>query len=76
MTTNSTTALLEGAVRTASANVYAHRLNLPRQREYQRQLQEANQALDQHRRYTDPAGHAAEVERQYNEIGNAHYATL
>lgn len=48
---NPTTALLEDAVRTASNQVYAHRLNLSRQREYQRQLEEADQALQQHRRY-------------------------
>lgn len=48
---NPTTALLEDAVRTASNNVYAYRLNLSRQREYQQQLREADQALQQHRRY-------------------------
>lgn len=48
---NPTTALLEDAVRTASDQVFAHRLNLGRQREYQRQLEEANQVLEQHRKY-------------------------
>ena len=46
---NPTTARLEDAVRQASDAVYAHRLNLSRQREAQQQLREAQQVLDQHR---------------------------
>lgn len=49
MAHNPTTARLEDAVRQASADVYAHRLNLSRQREAQQQLREADQALQQHR---------------------------
>jgi hypothetical protein len=63
------TALLESQVREASANVYAHRLNLNRQREYQRQLQEANQALQQHRRNQDPAGYAAHQQWRQDQAG-------
>lgn len=50
-------AALEDAVREASANVWKHRLNLPREREYQQQLREADAALQQYRCHRDPAAY-------------------
>lgn len=70
---NPTTALLESAVRAASANVYAYRLNLSRQREYQRQLEEAKQVLQQHRKQLDPAGYHAQQQWQQDQAAGHYY---